>query len=69
MGINQVGEGGGAGLDGLPGRCFSRGGYLAGGSNNPERGWGLMRHRYCGGGVEGGGGDTQSPLHRLHHLP
>ena len=28
-----------------------------------------MRHRNRGGDVEGGGGDSQSTLHRLHQLP
>ena len=28
----------------------------------------LPRHRSCGGGMEGGGGDSKLLLHRLHHL-
>ena len=61
--------GGGAGPEGLLGRRFIRRGDLAGSSTNPERGRGLPRNRSRGGGLEGGGDDTQSPLHRLHHLP
>ena len=28
-----------------------------------------IRHRSCGGGVEGGGGGTKFLLHHLNHLP
>ena len=29
----------------------------------------LLRHRPCVGDLEGGGGDSQSPLYHRHHLP
>ena len=61
--------GGGAGPEGLLGRRFIRRGDLAGSSTNPERGRGLPQNRSRGGVMEGGGGDSQLPLHRLHHLP
>ena len=44
-------------------------GDLAGSGHNTERSWRLTLHSYHGGGMEGGGGDSQSPLHRLHCLP
>ena len=65
----QVGDGRGVGADVLPILSTYGGGDLTGGGPNPKRGRRLTRHRYRGGGVEGGGGDYQSPLHRLHHLP
>ena len=42
---------------------------MVGGVTNPERGRSLLRNRSRGGGVEGGGGDSQLMLHRLHNLP
>ena len=41
---------------------------MVGGGPNPKMGRILPWRRYLGSGVEGGGGDSQSPLHRLHHL-
>ena len=33
------------------------------------KGMGLLPwHKSCGGGMEGGGGDSKSPIHYLHHL-
>ena len=65
----HVGAGDGVDIDGLLGQYHSGGGNLAGGSSNPKREKGIPRNRSRGGGVEGGGGDTQSLLHHLHHLP
>ena len=68
-GDDQVGEGGGASRTSVQRRGHPRGGGLTGISPDPKRGRGLPRHRPRGGDLEGGGGDSQSPLHRRHHLP
>ena len=41
---------------------------MAGGGPDPESGRVLPRHRPRGGDLEGVGGDSQSLLHRRHHL-
>ena len=62
-------EGGGAILTSVPRRITIRGGGLTGGGTDHEWGMELPRHRLSGGDLECGGGDSQLPLHRHHHLP
>ena len=64
-----MGDGGGSGTDGIPGRIPCGGGNLAGSATNHERGRLIPQNRSRGGVMEGGGGDSQLPLHRLHNLP
>ena len=64
-----MGDGGGPNSDGILGRRTRRKGGLVGGGTDPERGRWLPRHGPRGGDVEGGGGDSQSLLRRLHRLP
>ena len=64
-----MGEGGGASATSVPRQSHTRGGGMAGGGPDPERERGLPRHIPHGGDLEDGGGDSQSPLHRRHHLP
>ena len=64
----QVGDGCGVVSDGLLRQIPRVGGDLAGGSPNTERERRLTRHGSRGGGVEGGGDDSQLPLHSLYHL-
>ena len=66
---DQVGEGGGSSPISVPRWGHPRGGSLAVSGNDPERGRGLTWHMPCGGDLEGSDGDSQSPLHCLHHLP
>ena len=68
-GYEKVGDSGGVGTDGIPGRSPCGIGGLASGGPETKGGGSILRHRSSGGGVEGGGGDSQFPLHRLHHLP
>ena len=63
-----MGEGGETSLNRVPRRSATRGGSLEGGGHDPERGRGIPRHRPSGVDLEGGGSDSQSPLHRRHHL-
>ena len=62
-------DGCGIGSDVLTRQIPRGGGNLAGGGTNPKRGRRIPRYRYRGCGLEGGGGDSKLPLHRLHHLP
>ena len=68
-GYDLVGKGGGASTTSVSRRSNRRGGGLGGGGPDLERGRGLLRHMLHGGDMEGSGGDSQSPLHRRHHLP
>ena len=45
------------------------GGGLTGGDPDPKRGRGLPWNIPHGGDLEGGGTDSQPPLHCRHHLP
>ena len=64
-----MGEGGGASPTRVPrrGRCRLCG--LAGGGHDTERGRGILWHWPRVGDLEGGDGDSQSPLHCRHHQP
>ena len=62
-------EGGGYSSTSVPRQGHCRGGGLAGGGTDPKRGRVLPCHRHHGGDLEVSCGDSQSPLHRRHHLP
>ena len=62
-------EGGGTDAGGLPGEVAGGKGYMTGGGTYLQGHRGLPWNRPSGGGVEVGGGDSQSMLHSLHHLP
>ena len=64
-----MGEGGGSSLTSVPRRINTIGGGLAGGGPDPGRGRGPLQNRPRGGDMDGGGGDSQLPLRRRHHLP
>ena len=63
-----MGEGGVASSNRVTQQITTRGGNLAGGGPDLERGRGITRNRPCGGDLEGSGGDSQSPLDHHHHL-
>ena len=65
----QVVEGGGDSPNRVPRQDNRREGGLAGGGPYPKMVRVLLWHRTRGGDLEGGGGDSQPPLHRRYHLP
>ena len=62
-------DGRGIGSDDLLIQIPRVGGNLEGSGPNPKRGKRITRHRSRGGGLEGSGGASIFPLHRLHHIP
>ena len=68
-GAYQVGEGCGASTTSVLRQGPHRGGVLAGGGPDTERGRVLPRYMSRGVDMEDGGGDSQLPRHRRHHPP
>ena len=68
-GADQVVDSGEVSAARFPRRSHHIGSVLAGGGPDTKSGRGIPWHRTCGGDLEGSDSDSQSPLHRRHHLP